>query len=123
MSTPSWQLVLYGRTLRADRWWRVRPRAAALDWLNDMITTTTSGGEGLELGPRYLLARRHGLIIVGGSGRASLLSDTMNSDGSRPLYTFVGWLSRDADAGIPTLQVVEAHWNKWASEELSLIHI
>lgn len=117
MSTSSWQLVLYGRTLRADRWWRVRPRAAALDWLNDVVTTTTSGGEGLERGPRYLLARRDGITIVGGSARASLLSDTMNSDGSRPFYTFVGWLSRDTDAGIPTLQVVEMHWNNWASEE------
>jgi hypothetical protein len=117
VNTLSWQLILYGRTLRADRWWRVRPRSAALDWLNDVVTTTTSGGEGLEPRPRYVLAQRHGLTLVGGSGRASLLSETMNSDGSRPLYTFVGWLSREVHAGIPTLQAMEMHWANWATEE------
>lgn len=117
MTALSWQLVLYGRTARADRWWRVRPRAADLDWLNDVITTTTAGGEGLDAGPRFVLARRRGQTLVGGVSRAALLSDTMNSDGSRPFYTFVGWFSPDVDVAVPSLEALEAHWSTWASEE------
>lgn len=117
MTAPFWQLVLYGRTARADRWWRVRPRAADLDWLNDVVTTTTVGGEGLDAGPRFVLARRRGQTLVGGASRAALLSDAMNSDGSRPFYTFVGWFSDDPDVTVPDLETVEARWSTWASEE------
>lgn len=117
MSNPSWQLVLYGRTARADRWWRVRPRAADISWLNNVITTTTLGGQDLEAGPRFVLARRGDHTLVGGSSRAALLSDTMKSDGSRPFYTFVGWFSADPAAGVPLLPVLEEHWVTWAREE------
>lgn len=41
----------------------------------------------------------------------------MNSDGSRPFYTFVGWFSEDHHTSIPDLEALEASWSTWASEE------
>src|SRR5277367_4618906 len=93
-----WQLVLYGRTLRADSWWRVRPEDAEIAWLNALVTTTTSGGEDLRNEPRVLLARAGNRVLVGGAARVALLSERMNTDGGgRPLYCFVGWLSGPSD--------------------------
>ncbi|NEA30710.1 hypothetical protein [Streptomyces sp. SID13031] len=114
---PSWQLVLYGRTRRADRWWRVRPREVDVEWLNRLVISTTGGGEDLDRGPRFVAARSGPLLFVGGACKAGLLSDSMNTDGSRPLYTFVGWMSRDAEATLPSLEECEARWTEWARVE------
>ncbi len=111
-----WQAVLYGRTLRADRWWRVRPQEVDRIWLDAVVTASTGGGHQLSGGPRYVLARQGRVTLVGGSARADLLSDTMNSDGSRPLYCFVGWLSRTPRPSVPTLVEFEHSWIPWAEE-------
>lgn len=111
-----WQPLLYGRTARADRWWRLRPYDVKIDWLNAVVVACTGGGEGLADHPRFLLARRGPLLLVGVACRASALSDTMNSDGSRPFYTFVGWITRDGQALPPNWDVVVAGWNGWSTE-------
>jgi hypothetical protein len=114
----SWQPVLYGRTLRADRWWRLRPSSRDVDpeWLTGAVLACADGGDGLAPGPRMLLARRGGTVLAGGAGRAALLSETMNSDGSRPLFCFAGWLSRDPQATVPELATLDEHWTAWAAE-------
>ncbi|GIE94408.1 hypothetical protein [Paractinoplanes rishiriensis] len=111
-----WQPVLYGRTYRADRWWRLRPGDMDPDWLTAAALACADGGDGLAAGPRMLLARRGDAVLVGGAGRASLLSDTMNSDGSRPLFCFAGWLTRTSDPVLPALADLERHWVSWAAE-------
>jgi hypothetical protein len=113
---PRWQEVLYGRTVRADRWWRVRPRLPDAGWLNTVITAAVAGGEGLAAEPRFLLARRGDALLAGAATQADRISGTMNSDGTRPLYCFVGWLSLDREATVPELSVVEQHWTTWAGE-------
>ncbi|MDS0134287.1 MULTISPECIES: hypothetical protein [unclassified Amycolatopsis] len=113
---PRWQDVLYGRTVRADRWWRVRPLAPDTGWLNAMVTATVAGGEGLATGPRFLLARREDALLVGTATQADRISETKNSDGTRPLYCFVGWLSLDREANVPELDVIEQNWTVWAGE-------
>jgi hypothetical protein len=112
---PRWQAVLYGRTRRADRWWRVRPHDIDVSWLNALVLAGTGGGEGLAEQPRFLLARHEQVVLVGVACRAALLSDTMNSDGSRPLYCFVGWLSNDEGAPVPQLEALEEQWLPWAT--------
>lgn len=112
--SAEWQVVLYGRTFRADSWWRVRPPGIDLAWLNGLVIATTGGGEDLSDGPRYMLARNGECVLVGAAARAALLHQTWNSDGSRPLYCFVGWLSRDRDAAVPSLDAVEDQWVTWA---------
>ncbi len=116
VTAPRWQDVLYGRTVRADRWWRVRPQAPDAGWLNSVVTATVAGGDGLAAGPRFLLARREGALLVGTATQADRISETMNSDGTRPLYCFVGWLSLDREAIVPELGVVEQNWTAWARE-------
>lgn len=75
----------------------------------------TGGGEGLAHRPRFLLARQGQVVLVGAASRAALLSETMNSDGSRPLYCFVGWLSKDTGAAVPRLEALEDLWTPWAA--------
>lgn len=113
---PRWQPVLYGRTWRADKWWRVRPADIDVHWLNARVIAATGGGEGLTDAPRALMARTGNVILVGAAGRADLLSDDMNSDGNRPFYCFVGWLSRDPNATVPTLEALQARWVDWARD-------
>jgi hypothetical protein len=113
---PRWQPVLYGRTRRADRWWRVRPYDVDVRWLNALMLAATGGGEGLADQPRYVLARDRAVVLVGAAARAAVLSETMNSDGSRPLYCFVGWLSKDPGATVPGLEALEALWVPWATD-------
>jgi hypothetical protein len=110
-----WQAVLYGRTRRADRWWRVRPHDVDLSWLNSLVLAGTGGGDGLADQPRFMLARRGQVVLVGVACRTALLSETMNSDGSRPLYCFVGWLSKEAGAAVPQLEALEEQWLPWAT--------
>lgn len=111
-----WQPLLYGRTARADRWWRLRPYDVKIDWLNAVVVACTGGGEGLADHARFLLARRGPLLLVGVASRASALSDTMNSDGSRPFYTFVGWITRDGQALPPNWDTLVTGWNGWSTE-------
>jgi hypothetical protein len=111
-----WQPLLYGRTARADRWWRLRPYDVTMDWLNAAVVACTGGGDGLAAHPRFLLARSGPLLLVGAACRASALSDTMNSDGSRPFYTFTGWITRDAQTRPPDWDTFTAGWRRWATE-------
>jgi hypothetical protein len=93
----------------------VRPFDVDVRWLNALVLAATGGGEGLADRPRFLLARHDETVLVGGACRAALLSDIMNSDGSRPLYSFVGWLSKDAGAAVPDLEAMESLWLPWAT--------
>jgi len=111
-----WQPVLYGRTRSVDRWWRVRPHQIDARWLDAVVTAGVAGGNELSGGPRFVLARRGPVLLVGAAARAAVLSETMNSDGSRPLYCFVGWLTGHPGATAPELDVLEASWASWARE-------
>ena len=120
MTTPtasrSWQAILYGRTVRADRWWRVRPGAVDARWLDSVVTAGVAGGNELADGPRLVLVRYGATLVIGAAARADLLHETMNSDGNRPLYCFVGWLTRDPAAGVPELDAFAGGWREWARE-------
>ena len=111
-----WQSVLYCRTRRADQWWRVFPRQDDENWLSSVVLAIVAGGEDLETGPRFVLARKASSVLMGTAARAGMISDTMNSDGSRPLYCFIGWTTSNSHARIPNLEVFEAGWQRWARD-------
>ncbi len=112
-----WTPVVYGRTRRADRWWRAVPVGADREWLAAAVTGVTAGGRGLEHGPRFLLAQNRSSRLVGVACRAAALSASMNSDGSRPLYCFVGWCAPLARAvgEAPALAELREHYVRWAA--------
>jgi len=112
----AWQPVLYGRTLRADKWWRVLPPNVDVRWLNALMIAATGSGDSLSDAPRMLMARRGNVVLVGAACWAALLSKGMNSDGNRPFYCFVGWLSPDPDAVVPSLEALQERWVPWARE-------
>jgi len=108
--------VVYGRTRRADRWWRVLPARGDLDWLKATVLAATSGGAGLTGRPRFVLGGTWSTQLVGVACEASALSRTMNSDGRRALYCFVGWATDRPDVGDPppALRDLERGFPQWA---------
>ncbi|WP_328708425.1 hypothetical protein [Microbispora hainanensis] len=116
-----WTPVVYGRTHRADRWWRALPAGISPNgWIADAVNAAVAGGRGLRwpeavseaagetsrpegsrLEGRYLLARRvnggDGMnrangVLMGVACYARALSQEMHTDeASRELYCFVGW--------------------------------
>ncbi|GGV29881.1 hypothetical protein [Streptomyces spectabilis] len=112
-----WTPVVYGRTRRADRWWRAVPRDVDREWLAAVVTGLTAGGRDLDQGPRFLLAQNRRNRLVGVACRAAEISTSMNSDGSRPLYCFVGWCAPLAGAagGGPVLAELQDRYVPWAS--------
>jgi hypothetical protein len=109
-----WYAIVYGRTLHADNWWRVVPGSLSpYGWLGGIVSAAVTNAARLDE-PRYLLARSHGYWVTGIACRASVLSDTMNWDGQRPLFTFVGWAA-DEEAQIlpPPLPVLQAGTGSW----------
>ncbi|MBX6383102.1 MAG: hypothetical protein IRZ07_09035, partial [Microbispora sp.] len=116
-----WTPVVYGRTHRADKWWRALPVGIMPNgWIADVVNVAVAGGHGLRrpdvvgastdetsrpegsrVEGRYLLARRadrgDGVnrangVLVGVACYARALSKEMHTDeASRELYCFVGW--------------------------------
>ena len=91
MTGPEWFPIVYGRTRRADRWWRALPGEPDPEWMRSAVRATVHGGRGLLTGPRLVLSQDGRHRLIGLACQASVLSDTMNSDGQRALYCFVGW--------------------------------
>ena len=114
MDQPRWQPVLQAVPGEPTSGGGSGRTTSTSGWLNALVLAGTGGGEGLAEGPRFLLARVGPVLLVGGACRAAMLSETMNSDGSRPFYCFVGWLSKDAGAAVPPLEAIEAQWLTWA---------
>jgi ADP-ribose pyrophosphatase YjhB (NUDIX family) len=110
-----WAPIVYGRTVRADSWWRAVPSGIAhREWLGALVSAIVAGGEHLE-SPRFLLAHWADHWVVGVACMAAELAPELASDGSRPLYTFVGWAApADAGSAPPQLVDFEAEFRKWA---------
>ncbi|QYC45576.1 hypothetical protein Nocox_40165 [Nonomuraea coxensis DSM 45129] len=108
-----WMPIVYGRTRRVDRWWRVLPSSIDPEWARSSVSAVVRGGKGLAAGPRLLLARDRRLVMVGGAVQAAELSRTMHSDGQRELYCFVGWVA-SADAPVPSAEAFERGFVTWA---------
>jgi hypothetical protein len=116
--TEQWAPVVYGRTLRVDRWWRAVPRDVDRRWLESLVMAVVAGGRRLVDGPRFLLALGSEDRLVGVACRARLLSDRMHSDGSRELYCFVGWSARRSGGWTPeapALPDLRAGYRRWAA--------
>jgi hypothetical protein len=109
--------VVYGRTHRVDQWWRVLPREMDGAWARETVMTATAGGAGLDGGRRLLLAQHERFRLIGGACLARDLSATMNSDGRRPLYCFVGWAVdlREGRGEVPACSELAAHFEEWAA--------
>lgn len=109
--------VVYGRTNRVDRWWRALPPTLDSEWTRLTVLTATANGIGLEDGPRLLLAQDREHRLVGGACLARDLSETMNSDGRRDLYCFVGWASRWRGCWdeVPSFDELAASFARWAT--------
>jgi hypothetical protein len=117
MTTEGWMPVVYGRTRRVDRWWRALPPAMDPEWARVTIHAATAGGAALEEGPRLLLAQNQRYRLVGGACLARDLSATMNTDGRRGLYCFVGWAcERHRDwADVPPFCDLSTSFQTWAT--------
>ncbi|MFN0281224.1 MAG: hypothetical protein ACKVZ6_04570 [Kineosporiaceae bacterium] len=116
MSPSVWYPLVYGRTRRADLWWRALPEQPDQTWLRGVVGFAVQGGRDLDR-PRLVLAQdgRHRLVAV--VCRAIALSD-MNSDGQRPLYCCVGWvgdLSRGDHVLGPNVDALLRSYQPWAA--------
>lgn len=112
-----WFPVVYARTRRADKWWRVLPEDADQSWLRACVRTVVHGGRGLVQAPRFILAQDGYRRLVGVACQASALSRTMNSDGQRDLYGFVGWVGPQANSAGPvgpSIEATERLYMEWA---------
>ncbi|MFI6324043.1 hypothetical protein ACIBG8_41415 [Nonomuraea sp. NPDC050556] len=109
-----WMPIVYGRTHRVDRWWRVAPSMIDQEWSQSRVSAVIRGGRGLVDGPRFLLAHDGRFRLVGVACAASALSETMNSDGQRQLYCFVGWAG-PADAPSPSIEALSGNFAGWAA--------
>ena len=110
-----WHPVVYGRTSRADFWWRAVPAGVPKDgWLSEVVQATVAGGSALDR-PRFVLGRRGEATVVGVACRAAALSETMNQHERRDLYCFVGWWSAARTVTGPTHAELAAHWAEWAA--------
>ncbi len=116
MPDEVWAPVVYGRTVRADSWWRAAPSGLPYrGWLGDLVAVVVAGGEHLDR-PRFLLARWNEHWVTGVACMAAELDTELASDGRRPLYTFVGWAApADSAARPPALDQMEAHFREWAA--------
>jgi hypothetical protein len=113
-----WFPLVYGRTFSADLWWRaVPPEVTRTGREGAVVLATVGGGRGLNDGPRFALLRRPGRTLVGVACPAARISDDMNSDGSRPLFCFVGWFSTSRDPRVPSFAHIQEHWKDWAAPE------
>ncbi|WP_345070377.1 hypothetical protein [Phytohabitans flavus] len=119
-TTKGWAPVVYGRTLNADSWWRAVPAGTGTDgWLDTAVNAAVDGGNTLADGPRFLLSRSHGRLLVGVACRAADLHAEMNQHKGRALHCFVGWLAPAAAVGgpvAPRLSDLETHYRQWAGE-------
>jgi len=116
MPVEAWSPIVYGRTARADSWWRAVPTGLPhQDWLGMLVSAIISGGDRLDQ-PRFLLARLNGYWVTGVACMAAELSDEFASDGRRRLYTFVGW-SAPVDVGgmPPDLDDLRGSYHEWAA--------
>jgi hypothetical protein len=115
MPVEAWSPIVYGRTFRADSWWRAVPDGLPYqDWLGMLVSAMISGGDRLDK-PRFLLARLNSYWITGVACMAAELSEEFTSDGHRPLYTFVGWSAPSGtESTPPALGQLRAHYREWA---------
>ncbi|MFJ6785524.1 hypothetical protein [Streptomyces yangpuensis] len=115
-----WSAVVYGRTYRIDRWWRALPAGETSGGpLGRTVLAVVAGGARLDAGPRFVLYRGAGGVLVGGACRMPLLGPAMAYDEhGRPLYGFVGWHHPDRSAahGLPGLDELEASFSQWAGD-------
>jgi hypothetical protein len=112
-------VVVYGRTRRADRWWRAIPDGVDEQWVVGVVTAVVDGGRHLAGCPRFVLAHNGRERLVGVACRASDLSETMNQDpGGRPLYCFVGWVGggQKGYPAAPMLARLRERYGEWAGE-------
>lgn len=107
--------MVYGRTAKADVWWRVRPPGIDREWLESAVYAVLADGRQLQGSPRFLISVRPGARLVGVACQAAELSASMHSDGTREMYCFVGWLSA-ADAGGPELPDLYECYPRWAGD-------
>jgi ADP-ribose pyrophosphatase YjhB (NUDIX family) len=115
MPVEAWSPIVYGRTVRADSWWRAVPAGLPHQaWLGTLVSAIISGGDRLDR-PRFLLARLNGYWVTGVACMASELSDEFASDGRRPLYTFVGWSAPLGASNLPpALDDMRGSYRDWA---------
>ncbi|MER6362167.1 hypothetical protein [Kitasatospora sp. NPDC001527] len=114
-----WSAVVYGRTLQVDQWWRALPAGVARQGpAGDAVRAAVAGGNRLEHGPRFLLHRDEGGVLVGAACELGLISREMVHDRfGRALYGFVGWYrpaSLDGGGRIPELAELAEHLADWA---------
>lgn len=115
MLVEAWSPIVYGRTIRADSWWRATPDGLPhQDWLGMLVSAVVSGGDRLDR-PRFLLARLNAYWVTGVACMAAEISSTFTSDAHRPLYTFVGWVA-PSDVGNmpPALADLRGGYREWA---------
>ncbi|WP_380282111.1 hypothetical protein [Kitasatospora purpeofusca] len=114
-----WSAVVYGRTLRVDQWWRALPAGVERQGpVGEAVRAAVAGGSRLEYGPRFLLHRDGGGVLVGAACELGLIGQEMVQDRfGRPLYGFVGWY-RPVPAGdggrLPGLVELADHLADWA---------
>jgi ADP-ribose pyrophosphatase YjhB (NUDIX family) len=116
MPVEAWSPIVYGRTFRADSWWRAVPDGLPhQEWLGLLVSAMISGGDRLDQ-PRFLLARLNSYWVTGVACMAAELSEKFSSDGHRSLYTFVGWSApASAESTPPALGQLRAHYREWAA--------
>lgn len=116
-AASSWFPIVWGRTRRADSWWRVLPAGLDFDgWPAEVVTAAYAGGLNLER-PRFLLARLHGWWVTGVACAAVELDPSMAEDQhGRDLFTVVGWMAKIAtEPALPQLQDWEDRYLAWAA--------
>jgi ADP-ribose pyrophosphatase YjhB (NUDIX family) len=115
MPDPLWAPIVYGRTNRADSWWRaVPPELPHRGWLGTLVSTIVASGDHLDR-PRFLLARWNEYWVTGVACMAGEFDPELSSDGVRPLYTFVGWAAPFlSPARPPEFDELEKHFRDWA---------
>jgi hypothetical protein len=119
-SSP-WLPVVWGRTLKSDKWWRVRPAGTeSHEWLRDLAKAACAGGKDVTR-PRFLLARSHDHWVTGVACLAADLDASMSVDEhGRELYTFVGWIIATPEIpALPSLADWQSNYVAWAGPTYS----
>src|SRR4051812_25107855 len=95
MTIRQWAPIVFGRTARADLWWRaVPPDPTVRGWAEKVISDAVGGGRIVADGPRFLLACVDDHWLVGVASWASEFNSELVVDDRRPSSAFVGWMAQ-----------------------------
>lgn len=93
-----WAAIVYGRTYHLDFRLITVPHdftQSDLDWSSQHIVATTQQARNLFGSPRWSLFKNHNYCVVGVTCMVQdLIGDRVKDDQGRPLYVFVGYVTR-----------------------------